>query len=80
MEQFKERIIEILKENIEELEEVSLNGDTQLITSGYVDSFDIINVIGLLEQEFGTTIDLEDIELEQFDTVDSICSILAAKG
>ncbi|HAG12857.1 MAG TPA: acyl carrier protein [Ruminococcus sp.] len=76
----KEKVIEILKNNIEELEGVEINGSTQLITSGYIDSFDIINVISLLEQEFNTSIDLEDIELEQFDTVDSICAILEGKA
>ncbi len=76
----KEKVIEILKNNIEELEGVEISGSTQLITSGYIDSFDIINVISLLEQEFNTSIDLEDIELEQFDTVDSICAILEGKA
>lgn len=80
MKQTEERVIEILKNNIEELNDLELTSSMQLISSGYIDSFDIINIIGLLEQEFHINIDLEDIDLEQFDTVESICEILAKKS
>ena len=53
MENISEKVIGILKDNIEELEGINVQKDTALITSGYVDSFDIINVISVLEEAFG---------------------------
>ena len=71
-----EKVIGILKDNIEELEGINVQKDTALITSGYVDSFDIINVISVLEEAFGINISLDDVDLEQFNTVESICSLI----
>lgn len=76
MENISEKVIGILKDNIEELEGINVQKDTALITSGYVDSFDIINVISILEEAFGINISLDDVDLEQFNTVESICSLI----
>ena len=76
MENISEKVIGILKDNIEELEGINVQKDTALITSGYVDSFDIINVISVLEEAFGINISLDDVDLEQFNTVESICSLI----
>ena len=51
---------------------VEITDDLQLITSGYVDSFDIMSVIGIMETQFGIEINLESVRLEDFNTVDSI--------
>lgn len=76
MENISEKVMGILKDNIEELEGINIQNDTELITSGYVDSFDIINVISVLEETFGINISLDDVDLEQFNTVESICSLI----
>lgn len=76
MENISEKVIGILKDNIEELEGINVQNNTELITSGYVDSFDIINVISVLEEAFGINISLDDVDLEQFNTVESICALI----
>lgn len=72
----KDVIKKIIRENVEELADVEINDDLQLITSGYIDSFDIITIIGIMEEHFGIEIDLDNIELEEFNTVDSIYYII----
>lgn len=72
----KDEIKKIISENVEELAGVDITDDLQLITSGYIDSFDIITIIGVMEESFGIEIDLDNVELEEFNTVDSICRII----
>lgn len=48
----EKQIIEILKEHIEELKDVEIKADTALISSGYLESFDIIGIIVSLEEAF----------------------------
>lgn len=76
MSEVKGKIIELLKENVEELEGVEITDDLQLISGGFMDSFDIVNLIEVFEQSFGVDIDLQNIELEQFDNILSICSMI----
>lgn len=68
----EKQIIEILKEHIEELKDVEIKGDTALISSGYLESFDIIGIIVSLEEAFDAELPLEDMELEDFNTVRTI--------
>ncbi len=70
--EMKQRVIELMHENIPELEGIQIESDTILISSGYMDSFNVIQMIAWLESEFGVSIDLNDINYEDFDTVDSI--------
>ncbi len=79
MKDIKQRIIKILKSNVEELEQVDINDSVQLISGGFVDSFDIVNIISLIETEFSITIDLDGVDLEQFDKLDSICCVVSER-
>lgn len=68
----EKQIIEILKEHIEELKDVEIKADTALISSGYLESFDIIGIIVSLEEAFDAELPLGDMELEDFNTVRTI--------
>ena len=50
--------------------------DLELITGGYIDSFDIIGLISEFEDAFDISIPLEDLEVGQFDTVNSIENVI----
>lgn len=65
----KDKIIKIVKENVFELLDKDIDKDTKLISTGYLESFDVINLIGLFESEFDIELDLEKIELSSFETV-----------
>ncbi len=72
----KDKIREILLANIDELDGVDITDDLELITGGYIDSFDIIGLISEFEEAFDITIPFEDLEVGQFDTVNSIENVI----
>jgi acyl carrier protein len=72
----KDKIREILLANIDELDGVDITDDLELITGGYIDSFDIIGLISEFEDAFDISIPLEDLEVGQFDTVNSIENVI----
>ena len=76
MDTIKERVIAILHENVEELSGVEITDDLPLISGGFMDSFDIVNLIDEFEQKIGVSIDLQNVDLEQFDNIMSICSMI----
>lgn len=78
--EMKYKIIRMFIENVPELENVDISADTLLISSGYVDSFNIIQMISLFEKEFSIEIDLENINYEDFETVNSIIYKIILKG
>ncbi|MCR1975332.1 acyl carrier protein [Clostridium sporogenes] len=77
----KNQIKDILKKNIFELEDVEINDELELISKGYLESFDIINIISILEMKFNINIPIEEIEMIDFNTVNNIyCLIERIKG
>lgn len=78
----KEKIIELLKSNVSELENLNINENTMLITSGYMESFDVISMLTVYEEAFGIELSLENIKLEDFDTITGIEKVIlnAKKG
>lgn len=72
-----EELIIILKNNIDELEDMEIDESTELISGGFIESFDIIGLITVFEEAFGVELSLEDLKLEQFNTVRSIAEIIS---
>jgi len=72
----RDKIISILKENVDELENVEITDDTKLISSGFIESFDVISLLSVIEDEFNTYISLENVEFEDFNTVPQIISLI----
>ncbi|MBR3447807.1 MAG: acyl carrier protein [Oscillospiraceae bacterium] len=72
-----EELIILLKNNIDELEDTDFDETTELISGGFIESFDIIGLIGVFEEAFGVELSLEDLKLEQFNTVQSIASVIS---
>lgn len=52
------------------------NDDTDLLTAGLLDSFDIVNLVSRLEETFGVEIDPTDIVPENFRTVSAIALLM----
>lgn len=42
--------------------------DTPLISSGMIDSFDLVNLITAIEEHYGVEIAVEEIDVDAFDT------------
>lgn len=70
--EYKNQIKDILKKNIFELEDVEISDELELISKGYLESFDIINIISILEIKFNINMPIEEIEMIDFNTVNNI--------
>lgn len=79
--EIKEKIREILVNTIEGLNGKKLKYDEQLIMTGYIDSYEIIQLMEVFENEFLVKIDIEKISLSNFETIDAMSTlILEMKG
>jgi acyl carrier protein len=54
------------------------DGDTDMIDSGLLDSLALVSLIAGIEQEFQLELPLEDLDVDQFRSADSIAQLLAA--
>lgn len=69
----REKILEQLKEVNEEIVE-DLSKD--LLASGILDSFDIVNLVMELEEAFDVEIDVDLVTPDNFRTAESIISLM----
>lgn len=72
----KEKIIEILMDLVPDFE---YSGDAKLLEDGILDSFDIVNLVLEINEEFGINIGVEDVNEDNFETVDSILKLVEDK-
>ena len=69
----KEQLLKILSEL---RPDVDFENETALVTDGILDSFDIVSLVAELNGEFDVTIGVDDLEPENFDTVDAMVQLL----
>ncbi|MBE6084915.1 MAG: acyl carrier protein [Selenomonas ruminantium] len=66
MSENEQKILELLRAYNEDIPaDITVN----LLHGGYIDSFDIVNIVADLEENFHIEIDPEDIVPENFDSV-----------
>jgi methoxymalonate biosynthesis acyl carrier protein len=54
--------------------------DTDFIETGMVDSLQFVELLLQLEKRFGCRIDIHDLELDDFRTLNSIARLVATRG
>ncbi len=54
--------------------------DTDLIGEGYLDSVMFVDLLLVLEQEFGITIQLEQLEFDNFQTINKIADFVESQA
>ena len=69
----KEKLLAILSDIRPDVE---FENETQLIDNGVLDSFDIISIMTALEEQFGIAIDMEDLEPDNFNSVDAMIALI----
>ena len=74
----KEQIIKILTELRPEFDFTQEGVD--FIEEGMLDSFDLVTLVGELDNTFGISIDGVDILPENFSSVDAIAALLVKNG
>ena len=73
MKKLKNKLYLIL-ENIRP--EIDFKNTTNFISEGCLDSFDIVSIVAALDEEFDISIDGTDIIPENFETINSIYSLV----
>ncbi len=69
----RERILEILNET---RSDVDFEKETLLIDDGILDSFDIIQIVSDLNEEFDIDITADELEPENFNSLDAIIALV----
>ena len=72
----KERILKLL-EGIQP--DIDFENETALIDDSLVESFDVIQIVTSLMDEFDISIDADDIEPENLNDLDAICALVEIK-
>ena len=69
----REKMLEILKTI---RPDVDFEKEDKLIDDGILDSFDIIAIVGEFNEAFEVDIDVDDLEPENFNTVDAMLELV----
>ena len=56
--------------------DVDFINEKKLIDDGILDSFDIISIVGELNDTYGIEIDVEDLEPDNFNTVEAMLELI----
>ena len=77
MDEIREAVLEyVIDEYVDEDDDIEVDADTALISSGIVDSFSMVSLKAFLETKYDIKIPDEDATPEAFDTVTSIVQIV----
>ena len=72
----KERVLKLL-EGIQP--DIDFENETALIDDSLLESFDVIQIVTGLMDEFDISIDADDIEPENLNSLDAICAMVERK-
>lgn len=73
MNENERKILEVLQEFNDDIPE---DKTIDLLVCGYIDSFDIVNIVSEIETIFGIEIEPEKIIPDNFDTIEHMARIL----
>lgn len=69
----------IVTEIMHELDENVLDNEAALIEGGIIDSMSLIELVNLIEEKFGFKITDEELDIENFKTVNALAGFINAK-
>jgi D-alanine--poly(phosphoribitol) ligase subunit 2 len=69
----EQRVADLLAERLDVL---FTDPNTDLFATGLLDSLGFVTLLHAMEQEFGITIDVDDLEIERFRTIASIVAFI----
>ena len=73
----KERIYEMLEEIRPEFD---FKESDDFVEDGYLDSFDIVTLVSMMEEEYDVVINNLNMLPENFSNVDTICTLISNNG
>jgi len=69
----KEKIIEIINDV---RNDIDAENEKQLIDGEILDSFDIVGIVGMLNEEFDISINVNDLTPENFNSVEGMMALV----
>lgn len=72
----EEKLIDFIKHEFLEDQDIKLDANTKLISSGLIDSFSLVSLQAYIQREFGKLIPAPRITAESFDTVAQMLKII----
>lgn len=57
----------------------AIKGDEPLISSGLIDSFSLVDLAIIVEDEFGVRIDDSELNADTFDTLDALVALVESR-
>lgn len=72
----REKLIEFIKNEFLENSDTELGPDTNLISTGLIDSFSLVTLQSFIAREFGKNIPAPKITAETFDTVNKMIEVI----
>ncbi|MCR4893022.1 MAG: acyl carrier protein [Lachnospiraceae bacterium] len=69
----RDSILEILRE---QRPDVDFENETQLVSGGVLESFDIVSIVAELDDEFDISIGPKDLVASNFDSVEAITEMV----
>jgi len=79
MSELKEKIRSFIVENFLFGNDDGLSDDSSFLEEGIIDSTGILELVSFLEEEFGITVDDEDLIPENLDSINNVTNYLAKK-
>ena len=70
----REKIIEIIKDV---RSDIDAENETKMIDDDMLDSFDIVAIVGMLNDEFDIAINVNDLVPENFNSVDGMLALVS---
>jgi acyl carrier protein len=70
------KLIAFIKNKIIDDPDIEIKPDTELISSGLIDSFSLVTLYVYIEKEFGVKIPASRIIPDTFDTVEQITALI----
>jgi acyl carrier protein len=75
----REALVEYLVDQ-HEVEPDDLDDDTPIFSSGILDSFSLVDLILFIEEAGGLTMDPEDVNLDNLDSISAILTFVESLG
>lgn len=77
MDEMKDTVLQyVIDEYVDEDDDMEIDSDTPLISSGLVDSFSMVSLKVFLEKKYSIRLPDDEATPEAFDTVNSICELV----
>ena len=69
----------LLEEFLQGADEDELQDDTELMSSGILDSISTTRLVAFLEEQFGVTFDAHEMGVDYLNTLDQISDLVVSK-